>query len=52
MDHDVGNVHMAHRLRKKRVQPLVTYSIVEEYESNEDDGTTCPITSNNPRHIF
>ena len=61
MDHDVGNVGVAivPRLRRRRrVQPVVTqlpldlYSLIDEYESEEDDGITGPLGANDPRHIF
>ena len=51
MGDNVGNESMAARVRPKRriVQPMVTrlnqdsYSVIEEYESEEDDGILGPI---------
>ena len=42
----------------RQVQPLVTqlpeesYNFIEEYESEEDDGTIGPVVPDDPGHIF
>ena len=60
MDDIVGNESMPARVRPRRriVHPMVTqldqdsYSVIEEYESKEDDGILGPIGIEDPIYIY